>query len=267
MVFEGNEENESGTSVFTQPKNIPELFCLWECTGESVVVGRRSTQKPSLQAATTGEMELPSSPISQMVAVDVEGRTETMYLQGCVDGSTGGIKFNLCPPELSLSAYLNTKRWMKAMLLDKSRNLKYKSAITAVIRDWILDKQRQSSQAGTAATAAKKGPIVLDIGAGTGLLSLLAAQAGASRVIGCEMFSAVASLAQQLVDLNSHKLGSADVRIVCASSMQLQAVGAGRKLDPMLGAELTIPAADIIVCELFDTVRLSYVRCYIVSGV
>lgn len=42
-------------------------------------------------------------------------------------------------------------------------------------------------------------PTVLDIGTGTGLLGLFAAQAGAAHVYGCELFEPMAEVARQTI--------------------------------------------------------------------
>lgn len=45
-------------------------------------------------------------------------------------------------------------------------------------------------------------PVVLDIGCGTGLLSMLAARAGAEEVYGCEMYKPLAQIAREVTELN-----------------------------------------------------------------
>lgn len=45
-------------------------------------------------------------------------------------------------------------------------------------------------------------PVVLDIGCGTGLLSMLAVRGGAEEVIGCELYEPLAQVAREVTELN-----------------------------------------------------------------
>lgn len=45
-------------------------------------------------------------------------------------------------------------------------------------------------------------PVVLDIGCGTGLLSMLAVRGGATEVIGCELYEPLAQVAREITELN-----------------------------------------------------------------
>lgn len=45
-------------------------------------------------------------------------------------------------------------------------------------------------------------PVVLDIGCGTGLLSMLAARGGAVEVYGCELYEPLAQIAREVTELN-----------------------------------------------------------------
>jgi type III protein arginine methyltransferase len=73
--------------------------------------------------------------------------------------------------------------WYVPMLVDRARNEAYRSA---------LDRALRTTQ----------GQTVLDIGAGCGLLSMMAAQSGAARVVGCEVSAAIANAATNVVRLN-----------------------------------------------------------------
>lgn len=110
--------------------------------------------------------------------------------------------------------------WHIPMMNDVARNDAFEAAIQAAIAD--------------------RGPQarVLDIGAGSGLLSLMAARAGAQTVVACEMEPMIAEMAQQIVAAN----GYAD-RIT---------VHAKASTDLTVGAELDAPA-DILVSEILSS--------------
>jgi hypothetical protein len=73
--------------------------------------------------------------------------------------------------------------WYIPMLLDQERNDAYRTALDRVLGE-IPDQT------------------VLDMGAGCGLLSMMAAQAGAGRVVGCEVSAAIARVGNEIVKLN-----------------------------------------------------------------
>lgn len=106
--------------------------------------------------------------------------------------------------------------WHFPMLGDRSRNDAYQRAIEkAVDGDGI----------------------VLDMGAGSGLLAMMAARAGAEHVIACEMVAPLAEAAERIVAAN----GYADrVTIVAKKSTQLE-----------VGRELPAPAS-LMITEIFD---------------
>lgn len=108
---------------------------------------------------------------------------------------------------------------------------------------WALVRDTARNAAYAAALARVVGPdsLVLDIGAGTGLLSLLALRAGAGRVVACEMNPATAQMAMRIAEVN----GVADrLRIVPKKSTDL-----------VLGEDLDRPA-DVIVSEIVDNTLL-----------
>lgn len=74
----------------------------------------------------------------------------------------------------------NVPPWHAAMLRDNPRNAAYREALAA----------------------AAPGKVVLDIGTGSGLLAMIAARAGAARVIACEANPIVAEAARRIVAAN-----------------------------------------------------------------
>ena len=106
---------------------------------------------------------------------------------------------------------------MVSMMHDSDRNAVYNSAIFKIIDHFKKTVGRP--------------PVVLDVGAGTGLLSCMAARSGASSVVGCEMFDAMAAIASQVAAFDE------TISIVPAKSLDLV-------LDD---------SADVLVSELLDS--------------
>lgn len=103
----------------------------------------------------------------------------------------GDIGWYPCDNEKEISVMQRTisMSQMKSMLSDHNRNDVYDVAIKKCIDNFIEKEGRK--------------PIVLDIGTGTGLLAMLACKNGAGHVIGCEMFDTMATIAQDVVNLNN----------------------------------------------------------------
>lgn len=105
--------------------------------------------------------------------------------------------------------------WHFYMVLDDARN----EAFEAAIKRAVTPDSR-----------------VLDIGAGTGLLAMMAARAGARSVVSCEMNPAIADVATEIVALN----GYADrVRVVSRKSTELDA-------EADLGGRVTLIVSEIV---------------------
>ncbi|HED18300.1 MAG TPA: tetratricopeptide repeat protein [Gammaproteobacteria bacterium] len=110
-------------------------------------------------------------------------------------------------------------RWHFAMVNDVMRNQQFEAALKRAIR--------QDS-------------VVLDIGAGTGLLSMMAARAGARQVIACEANPALAELAREVIKSNGY---SDRIRVINKASQQLiPATDFQKNTRP-----------DVLVAEVFDT--------------
>merc|ERR1719266_376815 len=107
-------------------------------------------------------------------------------------------------------------RWHFPMLNDTERNLKFEAAIEKSVREG--------------------GRTVLDLGAGTGLLSLMAARAGADRVYACEASEVMAMTCREVLLQNPE---GSRVRLIPQLSLDMD------KAD--------IPEqVDILVTETFD---------------
>lgn len=119
--------------------------------------------------------------------------------------------------------------WHGAMLADSRRNALYRQAIEAAV---------------------KPGMLALDIGTGSGLLAMMAARAGAERVIACEADAQLAEVASQIVKQN----GLADrITVIPRRSTELR-VGADlpHRADVVLSEILS---ADLIGEGVIPTLR------------
>lgn len=113
-------------------------------------------------------------------------------------------------------------RWHFPMMNDHRRNEAYERAIVRAV---------------ARCKAAGPAPQVLDIGTGSGLLSMMAARAGAGRVDTCEMVELVADVAETIVARN----GYAD------------RIDVHRMKSTRLEVGVQMPRrADILVTEIFD---------------
>lgn len=110
---------------------------------------------------------------------------------------------------------------------------------TAAVPNWhfgiVRDDARNSAYEAALKRAVRPETRVLDIGAGTGLLAMMAARAGARTVVTCEMNPAVADAATEIVALNNY---SDRVRVIAKRSTELD-------VEEDMGGR-----ADILVSEI-----------------
>ena len=111
---------------------------------------------------------------------------------------------------------VSVQPWHFPMMSDHARNQAYDDAIRAVVRP---------------------GDIVLDIGCGSGLLSMMAARAGAAQVYACDDNPHIAQVAQQIIAQNGYE-------------DRIQVINQ-RSTDLKVGRDLP-RRADVLVCEIFD---------------
>lgn len=113
-------------------------------------------------------------------------------------------------------------RWHFVMMNDRLRNEAY---------DRAIGRQVQRHRANGAA------PLVLDIGAGSGLLSMMAARAGAAAVVACEMVKPVAEKAKEIISRNGYS------DRITLHAMKSNCLLVGKELPRR---------ADLLVTEIFD---------------
>lgn len=111
------------------------------------------------------------------------------------------------------------------MLHDTERNQMYEAALKVAI-DKIHEKGKEA--------------IVLDIGTGTGLLSMMAVRNGADKVIACEAFDPISECALQVIALNGFE---DQIEVIPKKSVDLK-VGENEDLEEK---------CNILVTEVFDT--------------
>lgn len=122
---------------------------------------------------------------------------------------------------------------MASMLKDARRNGAYAAAIAGAVAAFTA--------------AAGRPPVVLDVGAGTGLLSMLAAAAGAARVTAVEQWPVMAAIARDVVARNR---AAGALPPACAIDVLAQ-----RSFDVAVPADM--PArADVVVSEILDSALL-----------
>lgn len=98
----------------------------------------------------------------------------------------------------------------------------------------LADEARNDTYAKAIAAALSGGETVLDVGTGSGLLAMMAAQAGAAEVVACEANTTLAATAREIVAAN----GFPGIRVIGKHST---------KLDP---GEVGGPV-DVIIHEIF----------------
>jgi predicted RNA methylase len=147
------------------------------------------------------------------------------------------------------------QRWHFGMLNDSERNDAYDAAIRAVVAAASAET-RGPAAAGPAAA----GPRVLDVGAGTGLLGMMAARAGASAVACVEKCAPIAAAAEEIVRANG--FAPAAVRVICRHSTEVSVRGEAAAADGSGEASVEGDADDGVL-EARADVMVSEVRsCY-----
>ena len=110
-------------------------------------------------------------------------------------------------------------RWHFTMMNDQQRNDAFEAAIRRVAKD----------------------KVVLDVGAGAGLLAMMAARAGAKKVYTCEMNETIAALADKIVAANGY---SDKIKVIAKKSNDL-----------VIGKDMA-ERADVLVTETLDSALL-----------
>lgn len=141
-----------------------------------------------------------------------------LYLEVRLDASCGEIDLYPLSDVSGLHARAIARSQMHSMLADVTRVERYRTALVAALKEC-------------------ENEAVMDIGAGTGLLALMAARAGAKYVFAVEMYEPLAELAKRVTEENGLK---EVVNVLPYASTKL---------------EMTT-RADLLVTEIFDSALL-----------
>lgn len=205
------------------------------------IVGERSSSQsaPAVSAADAAQ----TASAEESLAVDVDGQRH--FVTSRIDLANGELSWNVAENTKSVLQRTVAMSQMTSMLHDKRRNDAYETAIGHAVRSFRAKHNRA--------------PLVLDIGSGTGLLSMMAAKAGASAVFGCEMFEHMAEIAGgvtgQAVATHQNDFGEpmCSIKIFPCKSSDLSVAGEAK--GDVAGAILP-QRADMLVTEIFDSVLL-----------
>ncbi len=122
-------------------------------------------------------------------------------------------------------------------LNDLAMNQPEPNSVSAWHFPMMNDPVRNAAYEKALKSALKNGGVVLDIGSGSGLLAMMAARAGATRVITCEEIPHIAAKATQIIEENGY-----------ADTIQVL-----NKLSTKIVVGQDMPErADILVAEVFD---------------
>ena len=127
--------------------------------------------------------------------------------------------------------------WHVPMMNDTPRNDAFEKAILAAI--------------------AQHGPTarILDIGTGGGLLSMMAARGGATRIVTCETVPVIAETAKRIVALNGY---SEQIRVVGKNSQDLEIGGELEQRADILISEIL--SCDLLGEKVLDTFEDAHAR-------
>eukprot|EP01039_Chlorochromonas_danica_P003127 gene3127-3424_t len=183
------------------------------------IIGPISAESSSIDL---GEAQETTGAEESLLGFDNEGREVAVVAQ--IDPDSGDLAWIPTYDVDSVKMKTISMSQMGSMLRDLDRNRVYEQAIQKTIQSFAMKTSRP--------------PVVLDIGAGTGLLSLFAARHGSSRVYAVEMFDAMASVAEQVVAANGL---TQQIGLINAKSTAIEALP-----EP----------ADILVTEVLDSALL-----------
>lgn len=165
-------------------------------------------------------------------AIEIDANCRPAY------ASLAQVLHDLEKPEESLALLKDAvRRFPDDADLGFALRLQLSSMIPAWHIPMINDVERNEAYDAALRRAVKPGSLVLEIGTGSGLVAMMAARAGAGKVVTCEVLPALADAARDTIAQN----GYADrISVICKKSTQLE-----------LGKDLP-ERADVFVSELLN---------------
>ena len=197
--------------------------------------------------ATMGCDDTLSLPVE---GTDEDGNTvtATVMVSARVDPDGGGLRW---VQEEDVAAAVRSAMGasqMASMLHDSGRVEAFARAIDGAVGRFRAEHGR--------------GPVVLDVGAGTGLLSLIAAKAGAAAVFACEMYGPMAAVAREVVAANGEAgrvsvlaMASTALSVGDASPDDVAAAVASGAAPAWGGVDLPC-RCELLVTEILDSALL-----------
>ncbi|KAI7840927.1 hypothetical protein COHA_005358 [Chlorella ohadii] len=170
---------------------------------------------------------------------------------GSGNGSTDGPAL-LLPATALKAVAAAVPVYHTSMLNDWPRTVAYRDGIAVAVREAGAQAGAAEAAAAAASQPQASPPLVLEIGSGSGLLLLLARQAGAAHIIGCERLPELQQVAARLLEANG---AAHSVTVLPKHSRQLTvAEGGSTGGSNAQGSTTDLPRrAAVLLHEIFGT--------------
>ena len=197
--------------------------------GDGAVIGPVTSEESQVDFQETSESSGGEEAIV-FVEQTEDGEATLAVAAAKIDPENGALVWSKVDYEAAMVRTISMSQ-MSSMLNDFDRNSIYMQAIKLCIDNY-------------AKKTGGKSPAIVDIGSGTGLLSMAAAKYGARKLLACEMFTSLAGLSENIISDN----GFGDVvSVVPGKSSDLDLEGVD---------EASPERPDIIISEILDSALL-----------
>lgn len=191
------------------------------------------------EAVDISEAQESTAAEESLVCMNEEG--EELVLNAQINTEDGHLEWRQLYDKETVMKRTVGMSQMTSMMRDMDRNNLYDQSIGKLIDHFAKEHERN--------------PIILDIGTGTGLLSMFSARRGAEFVFGVEMFDAMAAIAERVVSANDF---ADKILVINAKSSDIEDLPAlpdlliSELLDSALLGEGCIPAHTDALRRLMD---------------